>query len=62
MNWKLDLLISWVMIAVASHEDTVAWLKIASFLIAILVGITALIRFYWDFIDRKKRDTKKEKK
>lgn len=56
MNSKLDLLISWVMLLVASLEGTVLWLKIISFSIAILVGITALIRFYWDWQDRKKKE------
>ena len=56
MNSKLDLLISWVMLLVASLEGTVLWLKIISFSIATLVGITALIRFYWDWQDRKKKE------
>jgi len=60
MSSKLDLLISWVMLLVASLEGTALWLKVISFTIAILVGISALIRFYWDWKDRK--EEKKLKK
>ncbi|MBC6401473.1 MAG: hypothetical protein GDA51_10260 [Ekhidna sp.] len=59
MSSKLDLLISWVMLLVVSLEGTALWLKIISFTIAILVGTSASIKFYWDWKDRKEEKTKK---
>ncbi|MDE0471055.1 MAG: hypothetical protein OXH57_03870 [Ekhidna sp.] len=60
MSSKLDLLIIWIMLLVTSLEGTALWLKIISFTIVTLLGISALIRFYWDWKDRK--EEKKLKK
>jgi hypothetical protein len=50
---KIDLLSTWLMIAVGTADVPLS-VKWVSYLIAISVGITALIRFYWDWDKRRK--------
>jgi hypothetical protein len=57
---KIDLLSTWLMIAVGT-ADVPLGVKWVSYLIAISVGITALIRFYWDW-DKRRKEKEKEKK